>query len=149
MCCIGGAGESSMAAPDSTYYYYKNSIQSIAANDDALPTAHRKLMRSPKQTADISMDRIRVEPCIRGYSCADGRLTQTGEYGIPYECMLPKEIDNLLVACRGSSFTHLAASSARLSRTMLQLGEAACYAAVVCIRENLLPSTIPIEAIQR
>ena len=80
---------------------------------------------------------------------AGGRLTQTGEYGIPYECMLPKEIDNLLVACRGSSFTHLAASSARLSRTMLQLGEAAGYAAVVCIRENLLPGTIPIEAIQR
>ena len=80
---------------------------------------------------------------------AGGRLTQTGEYGIPYECMLPKEIDNLLVACRGSSFTHLAASSARLSRTMLQLGEAAGYAAVVCVRENLLPGTIPIEAIQR
>ena len=80
---------------------------------------------------------------------SDGRHTPTGEYGIPYECMLTKEVDNLMVACRGSSFSHLAASSARLSRTMLQLGEVAGFAAVVCIVENLLPGTIPIASIQR
>lgn len=63
-------------------------------------------------------------------------------YGIPYECLLPKEIDNLLVACRGSSFTHLAASSTRLSRTMLQLGEAAGTAAALCIRDGCDPADI-------
>lgn len=46
-------------------------------------------------------------------------------YGIPTDCLRPKEYDNLLVACRGASFTHIAASSARLSRTMLALGEGA------------------------
>lgn len=54
-----------------------------------------------------------------------GGLRQTGVYEIPYDCMLPKEFSNLLVACRGASFSHLAASSARLSRTMLAIGEAA------------------------
>ncbi len=44
-------------------------------------------------------------------------------YGIPIDCCIPKEYDNLLVACRGASFSHIAASSARLSRTMLSLGE--------------------------
>ena len=46
-------------------------------------------------------------------------------YGIPFSCLLPKEIENLVVACRGASFDSNAASSCRLSRTMLSLGEAA------------------------
>lgn len=44
-------------------------------------------------------------------------------YEIPIECTMPKEFDNLFVACRGASFSHIAAASARLTRTMLSLGE--------------------------
>ena len=73
----------------------------------------------------------------------------TGRYGIPYECLLPVEIDNLLVACRGASFSHLAASSARLSRTMLQLGEAAGSAAALCIRNGCTPDTVDISVLRR
>ena len=54
-------------------------------------------------------------------------------YGIPYGCMLPKEVSNMLVACRGASFTKTAAASCRLSRTMISLGEAAGCAAVHCM----------------
>jgi len=71
----------------------------------------------------------------------------TGRYTIPYECLLPREIDNLLVACRGASFSHLAASSARLSRTMLQLGEAAGHAAARCIRDGCIPRNVDITAL--
>lgn len=48
-----------------------------------------------------------------------------GPYGIPFRCLLPKEISNLLVACRGASFSSIGASSCRLSRTMMVLGQAA------------------------
>ena len=49
-----------------------------------------------------------------------------GPYGIPYRCLLPEGgWTNLMVACHGASFSHIAASSCRLSRTMLQLGHAA------------------------
>ncbi|MBE7045408.1 MAG: FAD-dependent oxidoreductase [Ruminococcaceae bacterium] len=44
-------------------------------------------------------------------------------YEIPIECCMAKEFDNLFVACRGASFSHIAASSARLNRTMLSMGE--------------------------
>lgn len=44
-------------------------------------------------------------------------------YEIPLECAMPQEFDNLFVACRGASFTHIAAAGARLTRTMLSLGE--------------------------
>ncbi len=44
-------------------------------------------------------------------------------YGIPLDCARAKEFENLFVACRGASFTHTAASSARLTRTMMSMGE--------------------------
>ena len=44
-------------------------------------------------------------------------------YEIPLECTEAKEFDNLFVACRGASFSHIASASVRLSRTMLSLGE--------------------------
>jgi hypothetical protein len=52
-------------------------------------------------------------------------------YGVPYRCLIPRGFDNLLVACRAASFSSLAASSCRLSRTMMQLGQAAGTAAAI------------------
>jgi hypothetical protein len=52
-----------------------------------------------------------------------------GPYGIPYRCLLPGGLRNVLVACRGAGFSHIAASSARLSRTVMALGHAAGLAA--------------------
>lgn len=81
---------------------------------------------------------------IHGRTNKSGGATMFAPYGIPYECMLPKEIDNMLVACRGASFSHIASSSARLSRTMMALGEAAGEAAVQCIRTNRMPDQVDI-----
>lgn len=44
-------------------------------------------------------------------------------YAIPLECTMTNEFDNLFVACRGASFSHIAGASARLNRTILSLGE--------------------------
>ncbi|MFH1008630.1 MAG: FAD-dependent oxidoreductase [Candidatus Latescibacterota bacterium] len=52
-------------------------------------------------------------------------------YGVPFRCLIPKGFDNLLIACRAASFSSLAASSCRLSRTMMQLGQAAGTAATL------------------
>ncbi len=59
-------------------------------------------------------------------------IGELGEpYGVPYRCLIPKGTDNLLIACRAASFSSLAASSCRLSRTMMQLGQAAGTAAAL------------------
>ena len=60
----------------------------------------------------------------------------SGPYGIPYRCLIPKWCDNLLVASRAASFSHIAASSARLSRTMMTLGQAAGNAAAMAIKSK-------------
>ena len=59
------------------------------------------------------------------------REVPNGPYGVPFRCLLPLEVDNLLVACRGASFSSIGASSCRLSRTMMVLGQAAGTAAAL------------------
>jgi hypothetical protein len=67
------------------------------------------------------------------HSIARHGLSELQPYAIPYSCLLPREKDNFLVACRGAGFSHIAASSCRLTRTMMALGEAAGTAATLCL----------------
>ena len=69
-------------------------------------------------------------------------------YGVSYRCLLPVGVDNLLVACRGVSFSSLAASSCRLSRTMMQLGQAAGTAAWLSTELGLPLADIPPERLR-
>ncbi len=65
-----------------------------------------------------------------------------GPYGIPYRCLLPVGIDNLLVAGRIAGFSSIAASSCRLSRTMMQLGYVAGLAAAQAALQRISPADV-------
>ena len=52
-------------------------------------------------------------------------------YGIPYGCMIPKEIDNLIVTGKAISATHEALASLRVSPICMALGQAAGTAAYI------------------
>ncbi len=75
-----------------------------------------------------------------------GELAQP--YGIPYDCLLPVEYDNLIMASRGSSFSHIAASSCRLSRSMMALGEAAGVASALALAEDRPYADVPVAQIR-
>lgn len=69
-------------------------------------------------------------------------------YGIPYRCLVPRGQSNLLVASKGAGFSSIAASSCRLSRTVMQLGQAAGTAVALAKRlETELPA-VPPEALR-
>ena len=70
-------------------------------------------------------------------------------YGIPYSCLLPEEYDNLIAASRGASFSHIAASSCRLSRTMMALGEAAGVASALALRDGAAYADVDVDEIRR
>lgn len=70
-------------------------------------------------------------------------------YGIPLRCLLPQTVENLLVACRGAGFSSLAASSCRLSRTMMQLGQAAGVTCALAIQNHATTSNLPVELIRQ
>ena len=52
-------------------------------------------------------------------------------YGIPFRCLLPQGVDNLLVAGRPISATHEAFSSSRINGTCIAVGEICGLAAVL------------------
>lgn len=101
-------------------------------------TEHDLLAGLGAQTHD---DLITIADHARDTHGADTGRAGTGElqqpYGVPFRCLLPAEIDNLAVACRGASFSSVAASSCRLSRTMMQLGQAAGTAAALARQSGL------------
>ncbi|OGS06900.1 MAG: hypothetical protein A2270_00495 [Elusimicrobia bacterium RIFOXYA12_FULL_51_18] len=63
-------------------------------------------------------------------------------YGIPYRCMLPEKIENLIVTGRAISATHEASASARVSPTCMALGQAAGTAAAIAVKKKIPPSKV-------
>jgi hypothetical protein len=73
-----------------------------------------------------------------------GCIEMPEPYGVPYRCLIPKGWRNLLVACRAAGFSSIVASSCRLTRTMMQLGQAAGTAVVLAQRNGVdLPDVAP------
>lgn len=60
-------------------------------------------------------------------------------YDIPYRCLIPQGVDNLLIAGRPISADHVAHSSLRIQPTCYALGQAAGTAAAVCVSEGVGP----------
>ncbi len=69
-------------------------------------------------------------------------------YSVPYRCLVPKGQRNVLIASRAASFSSLAASSCRLSRTMIQLGQAAGTAAVLAKQSKVELPDVPPERLR-
>ena len=87
-------------------------------------------------------------PCDTHGSGGGGLGYVHNAYGIPYRCLIPKgDWENLLVACRGAGFSHIAASSCRLQRTMLQLGHAAGAAAAMAVKADVGVEEIDVDAL--
>jgi len=69
-------------------------------------------------------------------------------YGIPYRCLVPKNVDNLLVAGRCISATHVAHGSVRVMGTTIALGEAAGEAAALAVKEGATPRRLDVKKLQ-
>ena len=79
-----------------------------------------------------------------------GRLYEVpnGPYGVPYRCLLPRGVNNLFIASRAAGFSHIAAASCRLCRTIMTMGQAAGNAAAFCRRHGTTPRQVEIGALQ-
>lgn len=69
-------------------------------------------------------------------------------YGVPFRCLVPKGMKNLMIASRAASLSSLAVSSCRLSRTMMQLGQAAGTAAAMAATEKCLLTDIDVNRLR-
>lgn len=75
-------------------------------------------------------------------------LEHTG-YQIPYRCLVPLKVENLLVVGRCMSSDQLAYESWRAMAHVLALGEAAGVAAAVCVSDGTVPRKADVKKIQK
>jgi hypothetical protein len=68
---------------------------------------------------------------------------------IPYRSLVPKKVDNLLMAGRFISCTHEAQASIRVMGPASVMGQAIGTAAAISIKENVLPSKLDVRLLQR
>jgi len=70
-------------------------------------------------------------------------------YQIPYRCIVPREVDGLLVAGRCISVTHRALGSTRVMAQCAALGEAAGAAAALSLHAGCSPAELDIRCLQQ
>lgn len=76
-------------------------------------------------------------------------LTEESRPGqIAWACLLPKELDNLLVTGAVSA-SHIGWGAVRLEPTWMHLGESAAYGLAMAKRDRLAPANVPAAALQR
>ena len=77
------------------------------------------------------------------------RLPPGESYDIPYRSLVPKGIDNLLIAGRPISSTHEAHSAIRVMPIAAAIGEAAGAAAALCVKNDTTPRKLDVAELQR
>jgi len=76
------------------------------------------------------------------------RLAPGASYEIPYRCLVPEKVEQLLVAGRCISTTHEALASTRLTPTVMTLGQAAGTAAALSLREGVALRRVSARALR-
>lgn len=76
------------------------------------------------------------------------KFKQTKGYTIPYGCLVPKGIDNLLLAGRNISGTHMAHSNYRAMPICAGIGEAAGAAAAIAAKQGIKARDVNVKEIQ-
>jgi hypothetical protein len=72
-----------------------------------------------------------------------------GYYDIPYGTLVPKRVENLLVAGRCHSASHEAQASSRVMGICMGMGHAAGAAAALSLREGVSPRQLDVNELQK
>ena len=70
-------------------------------------------------------------------------------FDLPYRCLVPLGVDQLLVAGRSISASHDAQGAIRTSPTCMAMGQAAGVAAVQALREEVAPRLVNTDRLRQ
>ena len=107
-----------------------------------------------KLTADDALEGRRFPDVVAISSCpiihvyGYRRYLEHQGYDIPYRCLVPKKIDNLLVAGRPISSEQQPYESHRAMAPVMAIGQAAGAAAALCAKTGSTPRTLDIALLQ-
>ena len=114
----------------------------------------RRVMGAYVLTVDDVLEAVKFEDGIARSRYSVDIHSPTGEgtviqrvppgefYEVPYRCLLPQHVDNLLIGARCISATHEAHSSMRVMPVVAGIGEAAGIAAAWAAREGISPRDV-------
>jgi hypothetical protein len=88
------------------------------------------------------------DPTGSGGGVGDG-FTTANVYRIPYRSLLPRGVENLLVAGRCVSATHEALGAIRVMPPAFAMGEAAGAAAALAVRAGVTPRQVDVHELQK
>lgn len=103
---------------------------------------HEDAINAP-EFADIVSRRYGFIDAV-GYYTAE----MVSGHAYPYRCLLPAQIDGLLVAGRCASATHLGFASGRGMGECMGMGQAAGVAAAISIDQNVMPRDVDVTRVQ-
>lgn len=69
-------------------------------------------------------------------------------YSVPYRILLPKKVDNLLVAGRACSLDRRALAAIRVMPPVFAMGQAAGTAAALCLADKVAPKNVCVKKLQ-
>ena len=69
-------------------------------------------------------------------------------YSVPYRILLPRKVDNLLVAGRACSLDRTALAAIRVMPPVFAMGQAAGTAAAMCVKDKVAPKNVCIKQLQ-
>jgi glycine/D-amino acid oxidase-like deaminating enzyme len=109
--------------------------------------------------SNIARNAVRITPFTESHSPdgTEGSRTDTRHrevceeltwHGVPYESLLPKDIDNLLAAGRCLSVDHEADKWTRIQICCMATGQAAGTAAAIAVRQKVPPRRVPVKQLQ-
>ena len=107
-----------------------------------------------KLTADDAIIGRRFDDVVAVSSCAIihyygyRRYLEHEGYDIPYRCLVPKKIDNLLIAGRCISSEQPPYESHRAIVNILAIGQAAGTAAALCVKTKSIPRKLDVKKLQ-
>ena len=90
---------------------------------------------------------------MKGYHASDwlriGLIPPNVEIEIPYRCIIPRKIENILVAGKALSTNHESQATVRMQHDLENLGGIAALAAAQALDEGVLPRDINLKKLQK
>lgn len=96
----------------------------------------------PEDVIVLSANSIDIHGAQGGPSGTKYMPIKADMYGVPYRCLVPKNIDNLLVAGRCISAASPAAGAIRVMPPAMAMGHAAGVAAALCLKNGAAPRNL-------
>ncbi len=119
---------------------------------DALPVekgARPPVYRDSITASHYALDSHAVRKREPGRAHLDGFFSYpTRPYTVPFGVIVPQKVEGLLAPVPVSG-THIGFSTLRMEPCWMAMGQAAGVAAAIAVEENVLPSRVPIEKLQR